>query len=527
MDIRTEIPSSFNNVKSALIERFPTQEVRGLNTTRVEEYIKKNNLKVKPYVIFEKKDLIELKKIIGETKLDRSVFDQDKYGLYIPEIDLVLLMRDPELEEINGPLFTEGLLVHELVHATGSFGNVVITDSNSAYTPRSGFFLTQNKKPWGWFLEEGFADMLRGEYVSQHATDQDLKRMEQSLSYPSLSFKSTIPLKSSSNPSILSPIPIKYLFCKPESVMGLISSIAASGVEMLCNANPQLRQRMIEARNSINGLRALTQEIDKIAPGLYPHIQKTDPTMEDSHKCLKYIIEKLHGDIQSSIVAEGKLKETWDLLIREIALNDVNISVDTVEPEKSSYRTVTAIYDPDNTTIFVSQNNPEKIIADDVVEYIKQKFAEAGKADKFDDFLMVAIAAEEFAHFVDHTKGLLPKVTSSPKPAIDNSLRIQTYGVEINEQKRKLIEEVMREVFRIMDYQGNPPQNFIITNGELRLKKEGETAERAKYMETATDGSGKHYTDYDFEQRAKEVQSQVLKWWFRQKEGMNFDLILE
>ena len=75
-------------------------------------------------------------------------------GYYISNIDLILIRRDKDYEQVNGKIFTEGQLVHELTHATSGFRKYVADEDGFNYNPRVGFALTYTQFPWGWFFEE-------------------------------------------------------------------------------------------------------------------------------------------------------------------------------------------------------------------------------------------------------------------------------------------------------------------------------------------------------------------------------------
>ncbi|MCX6719139.1 MAG: hypothetical protein NTZ38_02060, partial [Candidatus Taylorbacteria bacterium] len=154
-----EMPPGFELVKNRLLVEFPIEHIEGIiNTKRVENFIRQEGLEIKPFIVFDRKDLQKVRDIVGNTGLLRSIFNNGESGLYSPEMDLVLIVRDEDYEKSSGTIYTEGLLAHELAHASSMYQGYVTTNYVSYYTPRVGFCLPQNEVPWGWLLEEGWAD---------------------------------------------------------------------------------------------------------------------------------------------------------------------------------------------------------------------------------------------------------------------------------------------------------------------------------------------------------------------------------
>ncbi len=71
------------------------------------------------------------------------------------------------------------------------------------------------------------------------------------------------------------------------------SSIAAVGLEMLCEKEPKLRQVLIEARNDLEKLREIPKLINAIQPSLYMEIQKCAYEAEDFARVQNIIKEAI------------------------------------------------------------------------------------------------------------------------------------------------------------------------------------------------------------------------------------------
>ncbi len=206
-------------------------------------------------------------------------------------------------------------------------------------------------------------------------------------------------------------------------------------------------------------------------------------------------------------------------LIPEVGTSDVTIQK-AVVGERENTRSVSDMYLPTNSTVYLSHERREQLLNEDSRERVKRALEKSNRPELYEGFLLVAAAAEEFAHFVDHTRGKLSLTDEPALPSASQELQIQSYGVDLSDEQRKLINAVMRKVFEVMAYSGNPPQAFVYVDGEILLNKENETPEQKSYFESGA--KSEHYNIYDFEQRAKSVKKQVLEWWFRQVEGLEY-----
>jgi hypothetical protein len=309
MEKITEIPRDFKTIKNKLLREFPKEDLEGINIKKVERYIESEGLTVKPYVVFYRDELPKIKQIEGESRLLRDGLDKGECGLYSPEMDMGLIVRDKEYEESNGTIFTEGMIVHELAHASSMHQSYITTDNISFYTPRVGFCLPQNKTPWGWVLEEGWADMHRANYVSKNASELERQKVFDSLHFGELNMEDTLPITIQQTGKIL-PIPVKYVYITPEGIPSIkSSSFAAYAIEILCKNNPNIKPLLKEARFSVDGLRKLSKELGKDIPEFYKEFH----TKTYSENDFSDILSKIIGDkLSNYIVASGQLKKKWD-----------------------------------------------------------------------------------------------------------------------------------------------------------------------------------------------------------------------
>lgn len=316
MDKISEMLPAFESVKNQLFREFPKEKNEGLNTSRVEDFIRQEGLEIKPYIIFDQKDLPRVKKIVGSTGLLRSVFNNGEGGLYSPEMDMILIARDRNYEESSGAIYTEGLLAHELAHASSMYQGYVTADYKGFYTPRVGFCLPKNQTAWGWLLEEGWADMHRAKYFAQNASEKEIQKLGDALRFGEIRMEDTIPIITRTGEAL--PLPTKYLYITPEGKLTTKSSAYAGyALELLCRRNPAIKKFMIEGRSSVEGLRKLAQAFEEIMPGLYKKLQSSDYSEASFSEKLSMVISDVAGGKENAITAEGLLRNTWDNLLNK------------------------------------------------------------------------------------------------------------------------------------------------------------------------------------------------------------------
>jgi len=311
MDRISEMPSAFESVKTKLLNEFPSEKIQGLNTDRVVNFIRSEELQVKPFIIFDKEDLPKVQEIVGHTGLLRSAFSNGERGLYSPEMDLVLVLRDKEYEKTNGAIYTEGLLVHELAHASSMYSGYITPDNEKFYTARVGFCLSQNRKEWGWVLEEGWADMNRGNYVKKYATVEEKDKLTRALKFMTLDMDDTIPIRPFSGDFL--PLPVKYFYVTPEGLPTTTpSAYAGFTLESICKHDPNFASVLVDSRKSVEGLRKFAAKIEKLNNGLYYELQKSSYTEKSFSEKLSIVLSRVDGGIKNVINAKGQLKDWWD-----------------------------------------------------------------------------------------------------------------------------------------------------------------------------------------------------------------------
>lgn len=134
---------------------------------------------------------------------------------------------------------------------------------------------------------------------------------------------------------------------------------------------------------------------------------------------------------------------------------------------QGNYHSVGGAYFAEEGRVVVSTDN-ERILHPDDRENTRKAFREAFLPKRrYEDFKLIAIASEEFAHFVQHTRGKIPIIDCPPIYSPTKSIHIEALGVKLSRERRRFLIGTMRQVFKVMDYQGNPPPTLTIIDGQI------------------------------------------------------------
>lgn len=311
-NLGNENASEFQSLRHRLLEAFPKEANKGLNLERVEKFILDEGLTLGSYVVVNYEDLPKLRKIDGGLNIINDFGYPRFHGRYFPEFDLVIVVRSKRFEKSNGSVRTESILVHELAHASCR-RDAFVTGSGKGIGNRLGFCILDNSIDWGWFIEEGWAEMIEGKYTEKFSQDQDRREIMRILGLPNLKIDDVLahPYKRGK----LLPLPLKYIssgYTNGNFYVGMSeTSWAAYGLELLIKKNPRILPLLYEARKNIAGLRALAGEFNAIYPGLYSLLQKSDYNEVDFKTKLEFIINHVVGPVTYSLKSESGWKKFW------------------------------------------------------------------------------------------------------------------------------------------------------------------------------------------------------------------------
>lgn len=175
--------------------------------------------------------------------------------------------------------------------------------------------------------------------------------------------------------------------------------------------------------------------------------------------------------------------------------------------------------------VYIALNDLDRIISFGFKRKISSEFERIGRSDLYRPHLLVRVLAEEFAHFVQHTRGQL-SVNTAAEFADTKNISVKQYGVELSEYELKLVQPLMNRVFFEMEYKGRPPKKGVtVICGQIKIDKEkqdgiiGLSEQYYKDMHTPKlHASRKHL----FEANAAIIRSKVLRWWFLEVEKLPF-----
>ncbi|MCK9352087.1 MAG: hypothetical protein WCT49_04170 [Candidatus Paceibacterota bacterium] len=296
-----EMPEEWQNLRARILEYFENK-TDGLDIERVNEFVTSEGLSSTDILFIDFEDIRRLSEILRPYGL-ADQFSRSTSGVRIPELNLAIVARNPDKEQLNGQIYTEGVAVHESAH--GSHKGSFVEYGCETYVPRLGFALQRSlddrSVPYsGIFLEEGFAEIMKGEYLEKYMSGKEKDRLLEVLGLPEktpLSREVTVSFQSKSGEVVETVMPIKYLYIKSENGVDCSASApAASALEIAWKKYPELRTAMIESRGDESKLKEIPKIFERISPGLYSKLQKI------------FKADSYHFSLGSNIIA-AKIKE--------------------------------------------------------------------------------------------------------------------------------------------------------------------------------------------------------------------------
>lgn len=282
-EVMDKMPDAWAELRAKILETIPNR-TEGLDTERVNSFMSSLGLSANEYRVLYDEDIPRLRELLQPSGMDGlASFTGLKSGVFLQHINLAFIKRQSEVEQVNGLVYTEGMIIHELAHQSGYMPLHVKTE-RGFNTPRVGFGTLRT----GAFLEEGFADLLRGKYLTQATMPDNVK--QQILAKFRLAEDTPLDKEVRLTKEIKGEyfrffyrVPIRHLFLSSSGETQTVASgIAAGGLELLCQKDPGLFDALLAARGGdIERLREIPKRINAISPGLYPVLQNLQYSEDD------------------------------------------------------------------------------------------------------------------------------------------------------------------------------------------------------------------------------------------------------
>jgi hypothetical protein len=247
----------------------------GINLERIHTYREKMGAQRKTILFLDPAEYRHVLAIAGRDETSHS-----EGGTFLHEHDLVLVKRQPILEEQNGPELTESFAIHEITHGRTPPLTLIVKEqvSGSMFKRRrqlgvktAAMGLLSGDTPadtrvFGHAWEEARADYERGKFVRD-----ELGRSGGFITDPG----------TEADRSIVGAVPGEYWYWdlkngeRKPNVSGK-AAFCAAGLGLLIQHDPTLLAVLRASGDSNEGIAALERHIDGFAPGLYERVGRID-----------------------------------------------------------------------------------------------------------------------------------------------------------------------------------------------------------------------------------------------------------
>ncbi len=281
-----EVNDFYSRAKQFLIERFPS-DTDGLNIQRVNDFLDSLGLRKADMIIIYKEQTPELHRILQKIGFPEL---SGQNSMYYGELDLAFVIRDKELEALNGREITESIAVNEGVHGASEHsslcGIVNDDDTTSVYAQRVGLSSqpVEDARITGLFWEEAFAEFVRALYVTGPLGRPTgfLHGQAEVIAVRSLADNSSLQF------------PAKYLY-QPSGDRPPIfyASYAGAALDCLIARDPGLLPALFASRKDLRGVEEVARRINAIVPGLYELASDKFNTPKDFDQGLRKVLQAI------------------------------------------------------------------------------------------------------------------------------------------------------------------------------------------------------------------------------------------
>jgi hypothetical protein len=253
--------------RQELIESFPS-ETEGLNLDWGEEYIDGLGLHVMPTIVIPREAKSDWDNEVGFFgKQEPTRTDASLLGRYYPNLDLGVMFRNKDEEEIFGPELTESLILHEKMHGTQSPPYISVEPATGIVDMENGCRLMDDVLDH--FLEEGFSEM----HTVRASIQNNINGSRGSVSY---------------DPLVTEFLPSKYIYPEKGGHLATTPSYPAAALEALIEADPEIDTALIEYRKDPAKNREIIARINAIDPAMMDNLSYDSPVWS-----LNYVLRRL------------------------------------------------------------------------------------------------------------------------------------------------------------------------------------------------------------------------------------------
>lgn len=174
-DVDEAYDNRLNHARQAIIERFP--QAGGTNMERIHGYFDSLGLQTPPLLVLDMSQQSEFDAFVTEASGRPPTSDKGQSNSSYENIfEFAVVFHDPDVEQVNGTEYTEGIIVHELAHGSSQHSDVHIAGKDYSSPPTIYETRSSQRAPMGrqdgfqshvgGFMREAVAEQVRAKYVT-------------------------------------------------------------------------------------------------------------------------------------------------------------------------------------------------------------------------------------------------------------------------------------------------------------------------------------------------------------------------
>jgi hypothetical protein len=262
----------------------------GLDLDRVARFATGWGIPFRDFIILDPADLpllAEIDQVLG--------CGESSLGWRMPNFDLSVVMRHPDIEEANGPEIFEGVLAHELTHGAGpecSLEPWETEEGQTIYVQKQYYWVKSSEfHIEGEFLSEGTAEYVRAAYNQTIGRphgyaghDQEWVAVSSASADDPLWVRSVYAYRTSGEQN-----EVAYVAQDDPATAFRAASLAGTTLHVLKDGNPQLVHALHASFKSQQGIDDTMALIDQQHPGLSGRLTRLQHTKQDFEQGLRLV----------------------------------------------------------------------------------------------------------------------------------------------------------------------------------------------------------------------------------------------